>query len=113
MSGIEVSVTGGFEEPLGGWAAVVVVYDGGEWIGDFTMTFERRFGSDYVADGYSSVRAGNGLYVEDDPMPWVLEQAALLVDRQKRFGDYSVDIDTREKYGDDDFPSGGNGETIS
>jgi len=58
--------------------AHIKVLESGEWVGDFFATFTRKrvTGSDqYVAD-WASVTQGNGLYVDEEPPFWPVEEIA-------------------------------------
>jgi len=54
------------------------VQEDGEWVGDFWAVFERRRlgGKDkYVADWGTVKSGGNGIYVDDHPNFWPVEEA--------------------------------------
>jgi len=56
-----------------------------EWIGDFWVVFTRqRFGGEtaYVADWSDVKDGGNGLYVDQNPCFWMVEEAAEQLDDQ-------------------------------
>ena len=58
-------------------SAHVKVLEGGEWVGDFWVDFEKRPRRDteerYVADWSTVKSGGNGIYVDSTPCFWMVE----------------------------------------
>jgi len=59
-------------------SAHVKVLEDDEWVGDFWVNFEKRPRRDqpnrYVADWDTIKSGGNGIYFDDDPCFWMVEE---------------------------------------
>lgn len=56
------------------YIAQIAVLEDGEWVGDFFANFEKR--RDKLVADWSTLKKGNGLYVDEEPPFWPVEVVA-------------------------------------
>jgi len=70
------------------YIAHIKVLQDGEWVGDFYANFE-KYRDKLVAD-WSTVKKGNGLYVDQEPPFWPVEVIAEELDERYELRDFEA-----------------------